>query len=182
MASLVLGLAFADDDLPRINREGLFQAIEMGGLSDRELAELIRIYGVDFRISDEEERRLAAKAGSAVVTALKASYRGAEVPAGREVLEPQGRSQMTPAAPVRRVYPHIPAGLTPFVKSGQVVRVKVQVDEGGRVTGAQIVSFAGPRHDLVTRMVLESAQKWMFTPARKDGRPVACEQVIHFTL
>ena len=61
---------------PRITRDGLFKAIEIGGLTEEDLIGLIKDYGVDFQCAAEDERKLAAaKIGVKVVEALRANYR-----------------------------------------------------------------------------------------------------------
>ncbi len=61
---------------PRITRDGLFKAIEIGGLTEEDLIGLIKDYGVDFQCAAEDERKLAAaKVSAKVVEALRANYR-----------------------------------------------------------------------------------------------------------
>ena len=61
---------------PRITRDGLFKAIEIGGLTEEDLIGLIKDYGVDFQCAAEDERKLAAaKISAKVVEALRANYR-----------------------------------------------------------------------------------------------------------
>jgi len=56
------------------------------------------------------------------------------------------------------------------------VDVKVFIDESGNVTRAQALTKGG---DLASA-ALSAARQWQFTPARKRGKPVASEMLLHF--
>src|SRR5580658_1682276 len=78
-----------------------------------------------------------------------------------------------PPSPTRKVLPRKPA------ESGVEARqvdVKVFIDESGNVTRAQALTKGG---DLATA-ALSAARQWQFTPARKRGKPVASEMLLHF--
>ena len=64
-----------------ISKEGLFKAVQIGGLSSQELTSFISSMGVDFRLSDEERDGLL-KSGleRTVVDAITANYHVPEAP------------------------------------------------------------------------------------------------------
>ena len=60
--------------------------------------------------------------------------------------------------------------------TGDVV-VDIQIDDTGHVQRAFARKGMGSAIDA---MVIATVQRWMFDPARKDGRPVASVQELHF--
>lgn len=51
------------------------------------------------------------------------------------------------------------------------------IDEHGRVTGLTLLKGLAPAID---QAVIATVKQWLFTPATKDGVPVASEQEFHF--
>jgi protein TonB len=51
------------------------------------------------------------------------------------------------------------------------------IDERGRVTGLTLLKGLAPSID---QAVIATVKQWLFTPATKDGVPVASEQEFHF--
>jgi protein TonB len=51
------------------------------------------------------------------------------------------------------------------------------IDEHGRVTGLTLLKGLAPSID---QAVIAAVKQWLFTPATKDGMPVASEQEFHF--
>ncbi len=90
--------------------------------------------------------------------------------------------EFIPAAPQRKVFPSVPAGLAPFVKGPHVVKIRVQIDERGAVQAAQVISMTGEQNATVARIATQSAQQWHFTPAQAAGKAVASEQILRFVL
>jgi TonB family protein len=87
----------------------------------------------------------------------------------------------TPPRPVRRVPPTLQSQvLRMMITSETRVEVVAQVDASGRVTGAQVVS--GVVHKLLIGAITDAARKWVFEPARLDGKPVSSEARIVFVL
>ena len=50
------------------------------------------------------------------------------------------------------------------------------VDESGTVTSAEVLSSSG--HGSLDQAALEAVRRAAFTPALRDGKPVACRIVI----
>ena len=109
---------------PRITRDGLFKAIEIGGLTEEDLIGLIKDYGVDFQCAAEDERKLtAAKVSAKVVEALRASYR---VVAPVKVAPALSDAKSDPAPEADEIV----AG-TPPSPVGQATAVEEQIVAGG---------------------------------------------------
>ena len=64
-----------------ISKEGLFKAVQIGGLSNQELSSYVSSLGVDFKLSDDERSNLL-KSGleRSVVEAIANNYRAPELP------------------------------------------------------------------------------------------------------
>jgi TonB family protein len=77
-----------------------------------------------------------------------------------------------PVALVQQV-PPIPLDIAS--RSSPRLVVVVQIDVAGRVTNATIKESAHPRYD---RMVSLAARDWRYTPATRNGAPIASEQVV----
>lgn len=82
-----------------ISKDGLVKAIQLNGLSTRELVQQIQLRGVDFRMSPEIENELrVAGARPEVVEAARSGYRpGAATPVGRAT--PKGDTPDVPNGP-----------------------------------------------------------------------------------
>ena len=107
---------------PRITRDGLFKAIEIGGLTEEDLIGLIKDYGVDFQCAAEDERKLAAaKMSAKVVEALRANYR-VVAPVKVSPALSDGKSDPAPEADeiVAGTQPP-PGGQAPAVEAGEIV-------------------------------------------------------------
>ncbi len=107
---------------PRITRDGLFKAIEIGGLTEEDLIGLIKDYGVDFQCAAEDERKLAAaKVSAKVVEALRANYR-VVAPVKVSPALSDGKSDPAPEADeiVAGTQPS-PAVQAPAVEAGEIV-------------------------------------------------------------
>ena len=130
---------------PRITRDGLFKAIEIGGLTDEDLIGLIKDCGVDFQCAVEDERKLAAaKIGAKVVEALRANYRIAPVkpaPAASDVKtdpapeadEIVAGTQLSPAVVQ-----------APAVEAGEIVAGGARPGQAPAVEAEEIVA-GGPK-------------------------------------
>lgn len=53
------------------------------------------------------------------------------------------------------------------------VSVRIEVDATGKPTDVQVVERSGERSRDLDRAVMETARKWRFNPAMKDGKAVA---------
>jgi len=77
-----------------------------------------------------------------------------------------------PPSPIRKVAPVKPAG-----GEAQPVDVKVFIDESGNVTRVEALTKGGR---VLALAAMSAAQQWQFTPARKHGKPVPSEMLLHF--
>ena len=97
----VLGLAQSETKGP-INKQGLLEALRIGGLTTAELVQVVERRGVDFPVGSEEERELrAAGAQTELIYAVRKSYR-----------VPASAAPVTPSAPAGPTAPAGPAGPT----------------------------------------------------------------------
>jgi TonB family protein len=103
-------------------------------------------------------------------------------PAPVRAAEPQRvDATYVPPQPVRRVPPTLQSQVLRMLITRETrVEVAAQVDASGRVTGAQVVS--GAAHKLLIGAITDAARKWVFEPARLDGKPVSSEARIVFVL
>jgi TonB family protein len=89
MMVLLTGLCVAQTPKP-IDREGLMEAVKLGGLGPQEIVGIIKDFGVDFRLTAEDEKQLRKLgADQRVIEAVKGNYKGVEEPAEPLVL-PEG--------------------------------------------------------------------------------------------
>lgn len=104
------------------------------------------------------------------------SFRVARSPA------PPQRPPATEAKAVRKVAPVVPAGIRPQLGKQIGVDVRVEIDASGRVRQATAVGKRRAGVDAVlAERAVRAARQWRFEPARRDGRPVAAWQTIHFS-
>lgn len=69
-----------------IKKDAVFDALRIGGLNTTELVTLVKDRGVDFQITDEDERELrAVGARPALIEAIRENYRGRSNYRGRRV-------------------------------------------------------------------------------------------------
>lgn len=89
MMVLLAGLCAGQTPKP-IDREGLMEAVKLGGLGPQEIVGIIKDFGVDFRLTTEDEKQLRKLgADQQVIEAVKANFKGVEEPAEPLVL-PEG--------------------------------------------------------------------------------------------
>jgi TonB family protein len=77
-----------------------------------------------------------------------------------------------------RVVPDVPASASRTIHGTVNVRVRVNVSPTGEVTDTGFDS-AGPSK-YFSRISMEAARKWKFTPAQVNGRPIASVWMLHF--
>ena len=73
-------------------------------------------------------------------------------------------------------YPKPDLSSMPHGTSGDVILDAV-IDEHGEISGLTLLKGLG---DPIDRNVIATVQQWSYTPAMKDGVPVASEQELHF--
>ena len=97
---------------------------------------------------------------------------------------PSGPGSQAPSGPAVRgavltqTTPDIPQRILDTVHGHLYVRVGVQVDAAGKVTGANLDEPGPSRY--FANQALKTAQSWTFTPAAIAGRPVASQWTLLF--
>jgi hypothetical protein len=86
----------------------------------------------------------------------------------------------TPPRPVRQTQPVLSAPSRAKVASMVEVEVKVQIDETGRVVGAEPLPSAIPVKNFLVTAARNAALGWNFDPARRGDQPVSSEMVLKF--
>jgi TonB family protein len=81
---------------------------------------------------------------------------------------------------LRQVLPNASQTARDTIRGTVRVSVKVQVDESGAVIQATLDS-RGPSQFFADR-ALQAAQLWRFSPAKRDGRAVSSEWLLHFEI
>ncbi len=119
--------------------------------------------------------------GSTLSDEVRVLYgvRGAPEPASiadSDVPEPRGDA---PPRPVKQILPDSSAFSVTSVHEGTEVRVRVHIDEEGRVIEARVLN--GVEDDATIRKAaLEAAKQWLFAPATSGGKSVPSDHVIAF--
>jgi hypothetical protein len=81
LAVLLPGVAAGQSNKP-IGLDGLCESLKIGGLSNAELADIVKQRGVSFELTTEREATLkAAGAQTVLIDAVRANYRGESAPA-----------------------------------------------------------------------------------------------------
>jgi hypothetical protein len=62
------------------------------------------------------------------------------------------------------------------------ITVRVEIDSGGRVVGANPVELRTPAQRLVAPAAAEAARSWRFEPARRNEQPVPSEALLKFDI
>jgi periplasmic protein TonB len=73
-------------------------------------------------------------------------------------------------------YPRPDLSVLPRGVKGDVV-LNAVIDEHGKITSLTLLRGLAP---LIDEAVMATVKQWLFTPATKDGVPVASEQELHF--
>jgi TonB family protein len=84
----------------------------------------------------------------------------------------------TKGAVLERVLPAVPLSARLTIHGKVRVRVRVAVDQSGRVSLATL-TVPGPSR-YFARLALEASQKWRFTPAQPGGRPAETEWLLQY--
>jgi hypothetical protein len=82
--------------------------------------------------------------------------------------------------PLRRVAPAIPPGVRSLLQEPVSIRVVVEVNREGKVTGAMPGAAEGRIEKLLAPHAVQAARLWQFEPALRDGVPVAGETSVVF--
>jgi len=98
---LVFPIAAQQEDLKPITRKGLFEALRIGGLETSEFVYHVQRYGVDFRITQEDERELRRLgAAQQLIETIRAHYRPPGSPKQAEAAKPKASLEVAPGPPV----------------------------------------------------------------------------------
>jgi TonB family protein len=92
--------------------------------------------------------------------------------------EPAGTGVSTPGAVLKRVPPNPSPSAQRTIHGTIKVRVKVDVDPSGNVTGAKFLT-AGPSQ-YFARLSMEAARQWKFKPPVSQGQTVPSEWTLLF--
>jgi TonB family protein len=79
---------------------------------------------------------------------------------------------------VDRVMPNVPSGASNTIHGKVSILVRVDVDQGGAVSKAELTS-RGPSA-YFARLALESARNWKFKPAQQNGKPVSSTWMLRY--
>ena len=99
-------------------------------------------------------------------------------PAGHQPDVPPSTAAATPGSVLERVEPNVSAGARSTITGKVRVRVRLKVDELGKVSQASLES-AGPSRYFAGK-ALDAARRWKFKPAQSGGHPVASAWRLRF--
>jgi len=80
-------------------------------------------------------------------------------------------SEVIPPKPRKYTQPKWPKA--PGCKAAPAVAISAVIMPGGRLCGATVTSSVAPECQPFAQAALEATKDWTFTPAKKDGKPVA---------
>jgi TonB family protein len=92
----------------------------------------------------------------------------------------QDKGVSSAALAIRAERPKLPPSVQSTITSDNVVEVRVQIDNFGKVTSATAVSAKGPVANSLADYALEAARRWRFRPARAGDQPVESDSVLEF--
>jgi len=84
------------------------------------------------------------------------------------------------ARPIHELLPNLPHAVRAVVISEVEVRIKVEIDESGRVVRVAPLGSTGPASDSIVRVSEEAARQWRFAPAMRGNQPAASEVILSF--
>lgn len=163
LLALVLAPAwFAQDaTAPKpIDRQGLMEAVRIGGLKPEELIGIIRDIGVDFRIQPEDEKQLAKLgADKRLIEAVRANYRGETAPPPPPIELPEG-----PPLTREKVILILQAGVDPQVLI-DLIKLRGAAFAVDRETAAEIIAAGGNKLVVGAAVVNQRDAEPKVTPA-----------------
>ena len=92
----------------------------------------------------------------------------------------ENKSGSSVAEAIRAERPMLPADIQSSITSDNVVKVRVRIDESGRVTDATVFSATGPVVASLESYALDTARHWRFRPARNNGKAIRSDRVLEF--
>jgi eukaryotic-like serine/threonine-protein kinase len=99
-------------------------------------------------------------------------------PAPATIPAPEPAKSDTPGAVVEKVLPEIPRSASETIQGTIRVKVRVKVDVSGNVSSATLVSSGSSAY--FARLALQSAQRWRFAPAKRNGQGVPSAWILKF--
>jgi hypothetical protein len=84
------------------------------------------------------------------------------------------------ARPINRVEPEPSFTLHPFIVPEVQINVRVVIDRSGRVIRAESLSRGNALMDHLSKIAVQAARQWTFSPARHDGQNVPSESLLQF--
>jgi TonB family protein len=85
-----------------------------------------------------------------------------------------------PAEAIRAERPKVSEDVQSTITSDNTVKVRVRINESGRVIDATVVSATGPVATSLQGYSLETARRWRFRPARNNGQVVQSDRILEF--
>jgi hypothetical protein len=86
-----------------------------------------------------------------------------------------------PAKPLRQVTPVVPTNVVSLLRRPIDIRVRVSIDEKGRVVRAEPLVPPGGINQYLAAAAASTARMWTFQPARRGDTPLSSEMVLNFT-
>ena len=90
------------------------------------------------------------------------------------------RAVVTPPVAIRRVSPQFPPAIRAALPGRATVRVRLRIDEAGKILEARVVDSDGTVSKYVEAAAVRAALDWTFRPAQVNGRAVPGEIVLQF--
>jgi eukaryotic-like serine/threonine-protein kinase len=99
-------------------------------------------------------------------------------PAPASTPAPEPAKSDTPGAVVEKVLPEIPRSASQTIQGTIRVKVRVEVEASGNVSSATLVSSGSSAY--FARLALQSAHRWRFAPAKRNGQGVPSAWILKF--
>jgi hypothetical protein len=80
----------------------------------------------------------------------------------------------------KKVEPQISSGIDRLVSSKVTIRVRVSIDDQGRVVQAEALTRGEPLVNYLAQAAVNAARLWVFEPAHRAGRNVPSEAILNF--
>ena len=80
----------------------------------------------------------------------------------------------------KSVKPQISPGIDRLISSKVTIRVRVSIDDQGRVVHAEALTRGELLVNYLAQAAVDAARLWLFEPAHRDGRDVPSEAILNF--
>jgi protein TonB len=138
-----------------------------------------RPHSIDAPVKDAQvEKKAVDKALDALQPARPRTAPAAQADAGSGDAVKSGVGEGNISIALQKYFPYPKPDLSSMAHgtSGDVILDAV-IDEHGKISALTLLKGLG---DPIDRNVIATVQQWSYTPAMKDGLPVASEQELHF--